>query len=147
VKVPQEELAEDVRPTGFFNNKAKAIRAACQYLIDHYKGEVPKTMAELVTLPGVARKTANVILGNAFNISDGFIADTHVLRLAQRFGWSSNTDANKVEQDLMKLIPPEHWLSLAHEIILFGRNTCTARKPACVGCILADVCPSEGIVS
>lgn len=140
--VPQEELEEDVRPTGFYRNKAKSIRAACQYLLDQHNGEVPRTLAEMVKIPGVARKTANVILGNAFGISEGFIVDTHVGRLARRFGWTEQEDAVKVEQVLMRLIPPQEWLNVAHRMILHGRLVCTARKPACKSCVLADVCPS-----
>lgn len=140
--VAQEELEEDVRPTGFYRNKAKSVRAACQYLLDHHNGEVPRTLAEMVKIPGVARKTANVILGNAFGTSEGFIVDTHVGRLARRFGWTEHEDAVKAEQDLMRLVPPQEWLNVAHRMILHGRQVCTARKPACKSCILVEVCPS-----
>lgn len=142
----QEELEEDVHPTGFYRNKAKSIRAACQYLLDHHNGEVPRTLAELVKVPGVARKTANVVLGNAFGISEGFIVDTHVVRLATRLGWTQQEDPVKIEQELMQLVPPQEWLSLAHRLILHGRALCTARKPACGRCPLASCCPSAGIV-
>ncbi len=142
----QEELEEDVHPTGFYRNKAKSIRAACQYLLDHHNGEVPRTLAELVKVPGVARKTANVVLGNAFGISEGFIVDTHVARLAARLGWTQQEDAVKIEQELMQLVPPQEWLNLAHRLILHGRAVCTARKPACARCPLASCCPSAGIV-
>src|SRR5579883_2884589 len=128
---PQEELEEDVRPTGFYRNKAKSIRAACQYLLDHHNGEVPRTLAEMVKIPGVARKTANVILGNAFGISEGFVVDTHVARLAARLGWTQHEDPVKVEQELMGLVPREQWLSFAHRTIYHGRAVCDARKPAC----------------
>lgn len=138
----QEELEEEVRPTGFYRNKARSIRAACQYLLDHHNGEVPRTLAEMIKIPGVARKTANVILGNAFGISEGFIVDTHVGRLARRFGWSEQEDPVKTEQDLMRLIAPQEWLNVAHRMILHGRLVCTARKPACQSCVLAEVCPS-----
>lgn len=137
-----EELEEEVRPTGFYRNKAKSIRAACQYLQDHHNGEVPYTLAEMVKIPGVARKTANVILGNAFGISEGFIVDTHVGRLARRFGWAEQEDPVKVEQDLMRLIALQEWLNVAHRMILHGRLVCTARKPACKSCVLAEFCPS-----
>lgn len=140
--VQQEELEEEVRPTGFYRNKAKSIRAACQYLLDHHNGEVPRTLAEMIKIPGVARKTANVILGNAFGISEGFIVDTHVGRLARRFGWTEQEDPVKAEQDLMRLIAPQEWLNVAHRMILHGRLVCTARKPACKSCALAEVCPS-----
>ena len=138
----QEELEADVRPTGYYRKKASAIRTACQYLDEKHNGEVPNTMAQLVQVPGVARKTANVILGNAFGVSEGFIVDTHVARLAQRFGWTQQKDADRIEQDLMRFVPREEWLPLAHGIILHGRNTCTAHKPACERCPLTVCCPS-----
>lgn len=138
----QEELEQDVRPTGFYRKKAGTIRAACQYLQEKHHGEVPRTMAEMVKIPGVARKTANVILGNAFEIVEGFIVDTHVERLAKRFGWTEQRDAVKIEQDLMHFVPRQDWLNLAHCMILHGRSTCTAHKPACQRCPLAVCCPS-----
>ncbi len=143
--VSQEEFEQDIKPTGFYRNKAKNIRAACQHLLQYHEGEVPRTMAEMVRIPGVARKTANVILGNAFGISDGFIVDTHVSRLALRFGWTEQEDAVKAEQDLMRLVPKEEWLPLAHRIIYHGRAVCNARKPLCAQCTLAQVCPSAGM--
>ncbi len=143
--VSQEELEQDVHPTGFYRNKAKSIRAACQYLVDRHAGEVPRTMAEMVKIPGIGRKTANVILGNAFGISEGFIVDTHVGRLARRFGWTQHSDALKAEQELMQLVPPQEWLNVAHRMIMHGRAVCTARKPACTRCALAGVCPSEEV--
>ncbi|HEY1352577.1 MAG TPA: endonuclease III [Ktedonobacteraceae bacterium] len=138
----QEGLEEDVRSTGFYRNKARSVRAACQYLLDHHAGEVPRTLAQLVMVPGVARKTANVVLGNAFGISEGFIVDTHVVRLARRLGWTRQEDAVKIEQELLGLVPPQEWLPLAHRLILHGRAICIARKPACQRCPLADCCPS-----
>jgi endonuclease-3 len=138
----QEILAEDIHKITFFNNKARNIRAACQYLLDHYSGEVPRTLAELVRVPGVARKTANVILGNAFGVVEGFIVDTHVDRLAHRFGWTQQSDSVKIERDLMNLVPHQHWLPLAHSMILHGRQVCVARKPACSSCPLVPVCPA-----
>jgi endonuclease III len=141
----QEELAQDIHSITFFNNKARNIRAACQYLQDHYNGEVPRTLAEMVKLPGVARKTANVILGNAFGVSEGFIVDTHVDRLTHRFGWTQQSDIVRIEQDLMRLVPSEHWLPLAHGMILHGRYVCMARKPACTRCPLVEVCPSAEV--
>ncbi len=141
----QEVLEQDVRPTGFYRNKAKSIRAACQYLVDHHQGEVPRTLAEMVKIPGVGRKTANVILGNAFGIIEGFIVDTHVGRLARRFGWTEHEDALKAEQDLMQFVPRQEWLNVAHRMILHGRAVCLARKPACGRCVLAEVCPSAKI--
>ncbi len=140
--VSQEEFEQDIKPTGFYRNKAKSIRAACQYLIAHHNGEVPRTMEEMVRLPGVARKTANVVLGNAFGISEGFIVDTHVGRLARRFGWTQQEDAVRVEQELMRLVVQEEWLPSAHRIIYHGRATCVARNPRCSQCSLAPFCPS-----
>ncbi len=138
----QEELEQDIRSTGFYRNKAKNIRAACQRIISDYGGEVPRTMPELLSLPGVARKTANVVLGNAFGISEGFVVDTHIGRLARRLGWTTHEDPVKVEQDLMRLIPQEDWLDLSHLLIFHGRAICDARKPLCEECTLAHLCPS-----
>jgi endonuclease-3 len=138
----QEELEQDIRSTGFYRNKTKNIRSTCQRLITTYGGEVPHTMADLLTLPGVARKTANVVLGNGFGIVVGFVVDTHVGRLSRRFGWTHNTDAVKVEQDLMRIIPKEDWLDLSHLLIFHGRAICDARKPLCEQCILTPLCPS-----
>lgn len=138
----QEELEQDIRSTGFYRNKAKNIRAACQRIIDVYGGEVPQTMEELITLPGVARKTANVVLGNAFNVVVGFTVDTHVGRLSRRFGWTKNTDAVKIEQELMLIVPPEDWFDLSHLLIFHGRAVCDARKPLCEQCTLVNLCPS-----
>jgi endonuclease-3 len=141
-QVSQEEFEQDIKSTGFYRNKAKNIRAACQYLITHYHGEVPRTMEEMLKLPGVARKTANVVLGNAFGISVGFIVDTHVDRLSHRFGWTQQKNIEKIEQDLMRIVPREEWLDLAHRMIYHGRRICNARKPLCAECTLAQNCPS-----
>jgi endonuclease III len=138
----QEELEQDIRSTGFYRNKAKNIRATCQRLITTYGGEVPHTMEDLLTLAGVARKTANVVLGNGFGIVVGFVVDTHVGRLARRFGWTQNTDAVKIEQDLMRIIPQKDWLDLSHLLIFHGRAICNARKPLCEQCTLTHLCPS-----
>jgi endonuclease-3 len=140
--VSQEELEQDIKPTGFYRKKAQQIRAACQYLVTHHEGEVPRTMAEMVTIPGIGRKTANVLLGNAFGTVEGFIVDTHVERLAQRFGWTHQKDAVKIEQELMQLVPRQEWLNLAHRMISHGRTICIARKPLCSHCPLAKLCPS-----
>lgn len=140
--VSQEELEQDIKPTGFYRNKARNIRAACQYLVRYSQGEVPQTMAELLKLPGVARKTANVVLGNAFGRVEGIIVDTHVDRLAHRFGWSTQDSIERIEQELMLFIPKQEWLSLAHRTIYHGRAVCTARKPRCTECTLAKLCPS-----
>ena len=138
----QEELEQDIRSTGFYRNKAKNIRAACHLLITNYNGEVPSTMADLIKLPGVARKTANVVLGNAFGIIEGFVVDTHIGRLARRFGWTKNEDPVKVEQDLMRLVPRQDWLDLSHLMIFHGRAICQSRKPLCQQCTLSKLCPS-----
>ncbi len=140
--VSQEELEQDIRTTGFYHNKAKNIRAACQRIITEFGGEVPRTMSELLSLPGVARKTANVVLGNAFGIVEGFTVDTHNIRLSRRFGWTTHTDAAKVEQDLMRIVPKENWFDLSHLMIFHGRAICVARKPLCEECALAKLCPS-----
>ena len=140
--VSQEELEQDIRTTGFYHNKAKNIRAACQRIITEFGGEVPRTMSELLSLPGVARKTANVVLGNAFGIVEGFTVDTHNIRLSRRFGWTTNTDAAKVEQDLMRIVPEKDWFDLSHLMIFHGRAICVARKPLCEECALAKLCPS-----
>jgi endonuclease-3 len=140
--VSQEELEKDIKSTGFYRNKARNLRAAAQRLITNCGGEVPRTMEELLTLPGVARKTANVVLGNAYGIIVGFVVDTHIGRLARRFGWTSSDDPIKVEQDLMRIIPQKDWLDLSHMLIYHGRAICTARKPSCAACALAELCPS-----
>lgn len=142
-QVSQEELEQDIHSTGFYRNKAKNIRAACQRLITTYNSEVPRTMKEILTLPGVARKTANVVLGNAFGIVEGFVVDTHVGRLSRRFGWTTNTDPVKIEQDLMRIIPRTDWLDLSHLLIFHGRAICDARRPLCEQCSLSQLCPSS----
>lgn len=145
--ISQEELEKDIKSTGFYRNKAKNIRAAAQRIITHYNSEVPRTMDELLTLPGVARKTANVVLGNAFGIVVGFVVDTHIGRLSCRFGWTASEDPVKVEQDLMRIIPQPDWLDLSHMLIYHGRATCTSRKPNCAQCTLTTLCPSAFLLS
>jgi endonuclease III len=145
--VNQEELEQDIRSTGFYRNKAKNIRATCQRIITDYGGEVPRTMAGLLSLAGVARKTANVVLGNAFSIVEGFTVDTHVTRLARRFGWTTQEDAVKIEQDLMRIIPKQDWFDLSHLLIFHGRAICYARKPLCGQCSLVPWCPSAFLFS
>ncbi|HEU4752037.1 MAG TPA: endonuclease III [Armatimonadota bacterium] len=140
--VPAEELEEDIRTTGFFRNKAKNIRGACRRLLEAYGGEVPRTMEELLTLPGVARKTANVVLGNGFGLADGIAVDTHVTRLSGLLGLTQHTDPVKIERDLMAAFPREEWTNVSHLLILHGRRVCAARRPNCAGCALADLCPS-----
>jgi endonuclease-3 len=146
-QVSQQELEQDIRSTGFYRNKAKNIRGTCQRLITMYGSEVPRTMKELLTLPGVARKTANVVLGNAFGIVEGFVVDTHVGRLSRRFGWTTNTDPTRVEQDLMRIIPRSDWLDLSHLLIFHGRAICDARRPLCEQCTLSQICPSSLVSS
>ena len=144
--VSQEELEQDIKSTGFYRNKAKNIRATCQRIIAEYGGEVPHTMKELLSLPGVARKTANVVMGNAFGIVEGYIVDTHNMRLSRRFGWTTSEDPVKIEQTLMHIIPQKDWLDLSHFMIYHGRAICDARKPRCEQCTLAKLCPSAFIV-
>ncbi|HLI70605.1 MAG TPA: endonuclease III [Ktedonobacteraceae bacterium] len=138
----QAELEEDIRSTGFYRNKAKNIRAACQKILTDFGGEVPRTMAELLSLPGVARKTANVVLGNAFGIVEGYVVDTHNIRLARRFGWTTSEDPVKIEQQLMRILPQRDWLDLSHLLIYHGRAICVARKPLCEQCTLTHLCPA-----
>ncbi|MGH9948597.1 MAG: endonuclease III [Pyrinomonadaceae bacterium] len=142
VDVSQEELEKDIHSTGFFRNKAKNIKAASQRLIEVYGGEIPQTMEEILTLGGVARKTANVVLGNAFGIASGVVVDTHVGRLSQRLSLTKNETAEKIERDLIELVPKKHWIMFPHWIIFHGRQICKARKPKCTECVLADICPS-----
>ena len=144
-EVPQEELEQDIRSTGFFRNKARNIRAASQRILDEYGGEVPQTMDELLTLGGVARKTANVVMGNAFGIASGVVVDTHVSRLSQRLGLTKQTTPEKIEIDLQKLVPKNDWVMFSHWLIFHGRQICHARKPKCRECVLADTCPSYPI--
>jgi len=137
------ELEQDIRPTGFFRNKTKSIMGASKKIFEEFHGEVPKTMEELLTLPGVARKTANVVLGCAFGIASGVVVDTHVQRLAGRLDLSKNTDPKKIEQDLMRIIPREKWILFSHQLIWHGRRVCQARKPKCIECNLEQLCYSK----
>jgi endonuclease-3 len=141
--VPEEELRVDIHATGFFNQKAASIRAACQRIVEVYGGEVPCTMEDLLTLRGVARKTANIVLGNACGIVEGIAVDTHVKRLANRIGFSAQSDPNKIEQDLMRLIPRERWFPFTYVLIDHGRALCTAKKPKCVECPIEPLCPAS----
>lgn len=145
LKISQEELEDDIHSTGFYKNKTRNIRGACQKIIDHFKGEVPQTMEELLTLPGVARKTANVVLGVAFGISKGVVVDTHVKRVCFRLGMTRQTDPKKVEQDLIMIIPLQDWIFAGHSIIWHGRRVCYARKPHCSKCVLENICPKHGV--
>jgi endonuclease-3 len=141
--VSQAELEKDINSVNFFRNKAKAIQGACRMILEKHKGEVPRTQEELVKLPGVGRKTANVVLGNAFGIPSGVVVDTHVLRLSQRLGLTVNKDPEKIEADLMGLLPRKEWIDFSHRMILHGRSICKARKPNCQLCALEKLCPSS----
>jgi endonuclease-3 len=138
-----EELSADIRPTGFFNQKTKSIRGACQRIVDTYGGRVPDTMDELVTLPGVARKTANIVLGNSFDTVVGIAVDTHVRRVSKRLGLTANDDPDKIEQDLMAVIPRDQWFPFTYRLIDHGRAVCVARTPRCEVCPVNDLCPSS----
>ena len=138
----QEELERDIQSTGFFRNKAKSIRAMAASLIEKHGGEVPKTMDELTGLAGVGRKTANVVLGNAFGMNVGVTVDTHVTRLSERLGLTKHTDAVKIEKDLIPIVPQEDWALWSHLLIYHGRAVCQARKPKCEACVLREWCPS-----
>lgn len=141
--VSQAQLEREIRSTGFFRHKAKNIRGAAKKILEEFAGKVPKTMEELLTLPGVARKTANVVLGTAYGIASGVVVDTHVQRLSQRLGLSRQKDPKKIEQDLIKILPQERWIGFSHQLIWHGRKLCAARKPKCDQCPLVDVCPAE----
>jgi endonuclease-3 len=143
LRVPEEELKADIKPTGFFNQKATSIRAACQRIVEAYDGVVPDTMEDLVTLRGVARKTANIVLGNAFGKVEGIAVDTHVRRLANRLGFSAQSDPDKIEQDLMRLIPRERWFDFTYVLIDHGRALCVARRPRCEACPVSHLCPAS----
>ncbi len=138
----QEEVEEAVRQSGFFRNKAKAIRGAAALIAERFGGEVPRTVEELTSLPGVARKTANVVLGNAYRIAFGIAVDTHVGRVARRLELSEHDDPEKVERDLMAVFPKEEWIDTSHRLVLHGRYVCLARKPRCAECPIAELCPS-----
>ena len=147
LSVAQTELEKDIHSTGFYRNKAKNIQAACKRLIEVYGGNVPQTMDDLLTLGGVARKTANVVMGNAFGIASGVVVDTHVSRLSQRLGLTKEKTPEKIERDLEKLVPKKNWVMFPHWMIYHGRQICEARKPKCGECTLADICPKIGVVS
>lgn len=140
-----EKLAKDIRSVNFFNNKAKNIQKAASAIMERFGGEVPQTMEELVTLPGVARKTANIVLSSAFGINEGIAVDTHVKRLASRLGLTKHEDPVKIEQDLVRLTPQKEWGNLSHLMIFHGRKVCQARKPDHASCVLFDICPSRKI--
>jgi len=138
----QEELERDIRSTGFFRNKAKSVIGSAKMIVEKFGSKVPHKMEELITLPGVARKTANVVLFNAFGKNEGIAVDTHVMRLSQRLGLSKNSNPAKIEADLMKITPRDDWGKISNLLILYGRNICSARNPKCKKCVLNKICPS-----
>jgi endonuclease III len=142
---PQEVLEQEVHATGFFRQKAKSIRAMATMLVERFGGEVPMTLEEMVELPGVARKTANLVLGTAHGLATGIVVDTHVRRLANRMGLSAESDPDKIERDLVALIPQDQWVWFGHAMILHGRRVCHARKPDCANCVLVATCPKRGV--
>jgi endonuclease-3 len=145
IKVPQTELEGDIRSTGFYHNKAKAIQGACKLIHEQHDGRVPDRLEDLLSLPGVARKTANVVLGNAFGITSGVVVDTHVGRLSQRLGITENNQPEKIERDLMELVPGKEWIDFSHLLIYHGRKVCKARKPLCDLCVIEGYCPSSSL--
>jgi endonuclease-3 len=141
----REELEADIKPTGFFRQKTKSLQGSARKILEEYGGEVPDTMEELLTLPGVARKTANIVLGNAFGKSVGIAVDTHVRRVSQRLGLTANHDPDKIEQDLMRLVPRKNWFPITYLFIDHGRAVCKAPVPRCEDCVLSDICPSSRV--
>ncbi len=139
------ELEKDIRPTGFYRNKARSLQGMARALISDHEGQVPKTMPELVALPGVGRKTANVVLGNAFGINEGVVVDTHVRRLSNRLGLSDEKDPGKIEQNLLEIVPEEERTTFSHRLIFHGRQVCKSRKPDCPNCVLNEICPSSTV--
>ena len=137
------ELEQEIRPTGFFRNKTKSVIGASKAIVEKFGGEVPRTMEEMLTLPGVARKTANVVLGTAYGIPSGIVVDTHVLRLSRRLELTKHEDPKNVEQDLMKILPKDKWIQFSHQLIWHGRRVCVARNPKCIQCNLESICNSK----
>ena len=137
------ELQQEIRPTGFFRNKTKSIMGASKAIVEEFGGEVPRTMDEILTLPGVARKTANVVLGTAYGIPSGVVVDTHVMRLSRRLDLTKHEDPKKIEEDLMRVIPKDKWIQFSHQLIWHGRRVCIARKPKCLECNLESICYSK----
>jgi endonuclease-3 len=144
-RAPLPTLEGIIRSTGFYKQKAKSLKGTATILLDRFGGEIPRTIAELTTLPGVARKTANVVLGTAYGIAEGVVVDTHIQRLAMRLALTRAADPKGIEQDLMKVFPREVWIRIGHQLIWHGRRVCFARKPNCAGCTLAPFCPSAGL--
>lgn len=143
LNVSSNELQQDIRTTGFFRNKARSIQGTAKMLTEEYHGRVPKTMDELLELPGVARKTANVVLGNAFGVTSGVVVDTHVTRLSRRLGFTKEKQAEKIENDLMQIVPKKDWVIFSHLLIYHGRRICKARNPLCQDCVVEKYCPSS----
>ena len=143
LKVRDTELQQDIKTTGFFRNKTKSIQGACKVLIEEFGGEVPRTMAELLRVPGAARKTSNVVLGVAYGIAEGIVVDTHVSRLSQRLKLTRQKDPVKIERDLMELVPKKDWIIFSHLLIFHGRRVCKARRPLCEECVIEKLCPSS----
>jgi endonuclease-3 len=137
------ELQQEIRPTGFFRNKTKSVMGASKAIVENFGGEVPRTMEEMLSLPGVARKTANVVLGTAYGIPSGVVVDTHVLRLTRRLELTKHTESKRVEQDLMKILPQDKWIQFSHQLIWHGRRVCVARSPRCIDCNLEPLCHSK----
>ena len=146
LNVSTQELAHDIKSINFFNNKTRSLQGAAQKIVDNFEGSVPRTMDELLTLNGVARKTANVVLGNAFGIASGVVVDTHVARLSQRLGLTEEKTPEKIEKDLSALVPQKDWVMFPHWLIFHGRAVCKARNPKCAECVLNDICPKIGVV-
>ncbi len=144
---PPEELEAAIKSTGFYRNKARHIQAACRLIVERHDGEVPRGMAELTDLPGVARKTANVVMGNAYGVVEGVVVDTHVGRVARRLGLTASDDPVRVEADLMAALPPAEWLNFSHRVIAHGRAVCKAQRPLCPDCTLNDICPSSTVAA
>ncbi len=143
LKVPIIELEQDIRSTGFFRNKAKSIQGACKLIVENFGRQVPQNFDELLTLPGVARKTANVVMGNAFGVASGVVVDTHVSRITQLLRLTENTTPEKIEKDLIELVPQKDWIDFSHLLIYHGRAVCIARRPQCDKCVLEKLCPSS----
>ncbi|MBX5327387.1 MAG: endonuclease III [Candidatus Bathyarchaeia archaeon] len=142
LKVSQKELEQDIKSTGFYHNKAKNIKECCKILVEKFHSQVPNTMEEMLELPGVARKTANIVLSNAYNVVEGIAVDMHVRRVAHRLGLTQNKDPNKIEKDLMNIVPKKQWMRITDLLIYHGRRICTAKNPKCAECVLNKICPS-----
>lgn len=141
-KADLNELEQEIKPTGFYRNKARNIKKCCQILVEKFHSQVPRTMAEILELPGVARKTANIVLSNAYGVVEGIAVDTHVRRVSKRLGLTANDDPNKIEEDLMKVVPKDQWMRITDLLIFHGRRICKAKHPMCGACVLNKICPS-----